>query len=174
MPCLICRYFQPCEPPQHKADREAGKCQPYCGSEWNQVTAINYVKHHGKLGGWCHLHPEAKQVPHAYICGDISVRDNFYEPGWGIVPITPEDNLFEWASKQLGTLVHGTWTRRENERLEAENEQLRSQLKRVREISASRLKRLQKSKPEQPKAEPERKPEPMIGEPIYPRLVAAE
>jgi hypothetical protein len=170
MPCLICRYFQPAEPPQHKQQREAGQCQSNCGNKWDQHTAINYVKNHGKLEGWCRLHPEPKRFVHSHICGDISVLDYFYNHYWCVERIGPNDNLFEWAGKTLGTVLHGgnNWSARRNAQLAEQNVELRRQLKQARKISASRLERLQKignkSKPESERP----------AEPFRPRLIAAE
>jgi hypothetical protein len=169
MTCLICRYYQPAEPPQHKADREAGQCQSACGKKWNQFTAINYVKSHGSLDGWCRLHPEAKRYAYNHVCGDISVCSYFLNSGWGVEPFEARDNLFEWAQEALGTVLHGTWNRQRSEELVEQNTELRRQLKRTREISASRLKRLQKIE-----NKPTSKPEHSVEEPFYPRLIAAE
>jgi hypothetical protein len=167
MTCLICRYFQPSEPPEHKQDREAGQCQSSCGDRWNQHTAINYVKDHGSLNGWCRLHPETKPVTYNHFCGDISVREHFFNHHWCVEPFKPEDNLFEWAQRTLGLVLHGTWREQRNEHDAEQNKQLRRQLKRAREISASRLKRLQKQNESKPESESER---PDV--PSYPRLVA--
>lgn len=171
MTCLICRYFQPLEPPQHKIDREAGKCRSHCGKEWDQHTAINYVKRHqvqgtNVLDGWCRLHTEAKKVTCKHVCADISVRSFFFNPGWGVEPFEADENLYEWACKTLGIIIHGTWRDQAATRINNENEKLRQQLKHAREISASRLRRLQKIK-DKPKAEP-------APTPVYPHLVAAE
>jgi len=172
MPCLICKYWQPTEPPQHKADREANACQSYCGKKWDHCTAIRYVKSHGALQGWCRLHPEPLPVAHSHICGDIKTFDFVHNAYWG-VPRWGEDfhdeTLFEWAGRALTVLKHGTGTERRNDQLEEENTELRRQLKASRKISASRLARLQKQKPE---PQPEQKElDPL---PKYPRLVAAE
>jgi len=172
MPCLICRYFQPNEPAQHKQEREAGQCQSNCGNKWNQHTAINYAKNHGKLDGWCRLHPEPKPFPHSHVCGDVSVRGYFLNHHWRVVPFGPGDNIFEWACTTLGIVLRDdgqTWTEREGTRAVEQNVELRRQLKRAREISASRLKRLQKIEDNKPEVEPEHP-----AEPFRPHLVAAE
>jgi hypothetical protein len=171
MTCLICRYFQPAEPLQHKQDREAGQCQSNCGNKWDQHTAINYVRNHGSLSGWCRLHPEPRPCNYNHVCGDVSVREYFLNHYWRVEPFGPDDNIFEWATKTLGIILHGadTWQERERARAVEQNVELRRQLKRAREISASRLKRLQKIE-HKPVSEPERPAD----EPIYPRLVAAE
>jgi hypothetical protein len=103
------------------------------------------------------------------MCGDISVREHFLNHYWRVEPFKLEDNLFEWASKALNTVLHDSWERRRNGHLEEQNTELKRQLKRAREISASRLKRLQKSGDNKPASEPE---QPV--EPFRPRLVAAE
>lgn len=166
MPCLICRYFQPAEPQEHKQQRETNQCESHCGREWDQFTAIRYVRNHGgMLDGWCRLYPEAKRVAHNHVCGQISVRDYYFNSSWGVERMDPDDNLFEWASGALTTVLDGgSFSRQRLEHLEGQNRELRRQLKRAREVSASRLKRLQKSDDE-----PEAKPEPA---PL--RLVAAE
>ena len=169
MTCLICRYFQPTEPPQHKLDREAGRCESHCGKEWDHHTAIRYIKNHGgQIDGWCRRHPEAKQVKHGHFCGDISVYDYFYNHHWAVEPIEPRQGLFDWAQEALSTVLHGSaranWSVRRNKRLEEQNVELRRQLKQARKISMSRLERLQKNKP---------KPE-QPAEPFRPRLIAAE
>ena len=172
MTCLICRYFQPTEPAQHKADREAGACQSNCGDKWNWYTARNYVKNHGDLKGWCRAHPKPELVGFNHFCGDISVYEYLLNSRWGVERFDKDDNLFEWAQKQLTTVLHGTWEHRHNERIANENEQLKQQLKRARKISASRLARLQKNKQEQkPEPKPETEPEAI---PTHLRLVAAE
>jgi hypothetical protein len=165
MTCLICRYFQAAEPPQHKQDREAGRCESGCGNKWNQHTAINYVKNHGSLHGWCLLHPEPKPFEYNHVCGDISVRSYFLR-SWGVKPFDPDDNLFEWAGDALQIVLHGNWRSQQTEELTKQNAELRRQLKGARKISASRLQRLQKigNKPE---------PERPVDE-FFPRLVAAE
>ena len=169
MPCLICRYFQPTEPEQHKIDREAGRCESHCGNRWDQITAIQYVRNHGPIKGWCRLHPEPKPFDHNHICGDIVVREFFYNHHWGIEKIEADDNLFEWAQKSLTTLVHRTWERREQQHLEEQNTLLKQQLKAARKISASRLKRLQKIDADK------KEPAPDVSEqPFRPHLVAAE
>lgn len=168
MACLVCRYFQPTEPPEHKQQREAGQCQSNCGNKWDQHTAISYVKNHGHLEGWCRLHPEPRRCAYNHVCGDISVREHYLNHYWCLEPFGSEDNIFEWAGKTLSTILHGSpWrgSARVSE-LEESNAELRRQLKAARKISASRLKRLQKTK--QP--EPEQSPV----EPFQPRLVAAE
>jgi hypothetical protein len=169
MPCLICQYYKSVEPPEHKQEREAGKCQFHCGDKWTNHTAINYLKHHGgQIDGWCLLHPEAKQKKSGHVCGDISVLDYFLA-NWGVSKLGPGETLSEWSQHALNTMVHGTWQSRQNEHLNAQNKKLREQLKRVQQISASRLKRLQQKTLEPTKPEP--KPEPET--PAYPRLVAA-
>ena len=171
MTCLICRYFQPTEPPEHKAEREAGKCQSFCGREWDQHTAIRYVQNHGSIQGWCRLQPEPRRCGYNHVCGSISVREYFYNPHWAVERFQPNDNLFEWASNALTTVLGGGNPRyQDRRRLVDENKELRRQLKRAREISASRLERLQKTN-----NEPEHKQEPeQASTPVYPRLVAAE
>lgn len=163
MPCLICRYFRPVEPPQHQAEREAGRCQANCGDGWNHHTGLNYVKHHGgTLQGWCFRYPETRQVKHTHVCGEVSVLEYFLNHYWRVKPFKADDNLFEWAEKSLAIVLHGDgdWSAQERARLEQQNIELRRQLKRAREISASRLNRLQKPEAEQP--------------PFRPHLVAAE
>jgi hypothetical protein len=165
MTCLICRYFQAAEPPEHKQDREAGRCKSSCGNEWNQHTAISYVKNHGSLDGWCLLHPEPKRFGYNHVCGDISVRGYFLR-SWGVQAFNPDDNLFEWAQGALEVVLHGNWRSQQTEELTNQNAELRRQLKSARKISASRLQRLQKI---ENKPEPERP----VDE-FFPRLVAAE
>jgi len=164
MPCMICQYFQPTEPAEHKADREAGRCQSNCGNRWNQHTAINHIKAHGKIDGWCRLHPAPLPVKHNHICGDISVVEHFHNPHWGVTKMTPNDNIFEWAVKALGEVLNGTWQEQRADQLDAENRKLRKQLKGSRKVSASRLERLQKKQDERPVEQ----------QPFRPRLVAAE
>jgi len=167
MSCLLCRYFQATEPPQHRAEREAGRCRSSCGRDWDQHTALHYVRNHGHLDGLCLLHPGPTRHVHNHVCGDISVRTDW--PFRDARAFTAYDNLAEWAAQQLQVVLHGTWQEQERNKLRDENEELRRQLKRVREISASRLARLQSKQPE-PKAEPAVKPLPKF----KPRLVAAE
>lgn len=172
MPCLICRYFQAREPEQHKLDREAGRCEAQCGNKWEQHTALNYVKAHGKLDGWCRLHPEPKLYPHNHVCGDISVREHFLNHHWRVEPFGLGDNIFEWAGKTLGIILGDdgqTWREREGLRAREENVELRRRLKAARRVSAARLKRLQKIKDDKPASEPE-----APAEPFRPHLVAAE
>jgi hypothetical protein len=172
MTCLICRYFQPREPEQHKADREAGRCAGNCGDRWEQHTAINYVRQHGKLDGWCRLHPEPKLYPHNHVCGDISVRAYFLNHYWRVEPFGPEDNIFEWAGKTMGIVLRDdnqTWREREGVRAMEQNVELKRQLKAARKVSASRLRRLQKIEDQKPASEPE-----ATAEPFRPHLVAAE
>ena len=83
----------------------------------------------------------------------------------GVERMTKDENLFEWSEKALGTALYGTYQTQESNRLHEENQELRRQLKRSREISASRLKRL--NKPGQQEAKPK-------AAPFHPRLVAAE
>jgi hypothetical protein len=163
MPCLICRYFQPTEPQQHKQDREAGRCESRCGDKWTQGTAVEYVKNHGEIEGWCRLHPVPKRVVYNHVCGDVSVVRYFLSSGWGVNPFDSNDNIFEWAQTTLGTVIHGNYR---SQRLAEQNTTLRRQLKHARKVSAARLERLKtiEAKPE---------PEPPAGE-VYPRLVAAE
>jgi hypothetical protein len=175
MPCLICRYYQPREPEQHKLDREAGRCEANCGNRWEQHTALHYVKAHGKLDGWCRLHPEPKLYPHNHVCGDVSVRAYFLNHNWRVTPFGPEDNIFEWAGKTLGVVLHGdnNWLERERAHAVEQNVELKRQLKAARKVSASRLKRLQKID-KKPISEPNTsEPEAPI-EPFRPTLVAAE
>jgi hypothetical protein len=167
MACLICRYFQPNEPAQHKKEREAGQCQSSCGNKWDQHTAINYVRNHGQLDGFCRLHPEPKLYGYNHVCGDVSVRKYFLNHHWRVEPFGPQDNLFEWACEALTVVLHGDDSfLTQARRTEEQNVELRRKLKRAREISASRLKRLQKI---EPVSEPERP-----AEPFRPHLVAAE
>lgn len=169
MTCLICRYFQPIEPAQHKTDREAGRCKSNCGDSWSQHTAINHVKNHGALDGWCRLHPEAKKYVHNHVCGDISIRDYFIT-SWGVEPFKIDDNLYEWAQKALTVILHGSWRTRQHAELIAQNTELRRQLQATRKISASRFKRLQKIEDSKPVPK-----QPTTEEPVaYPYLVAAE
>jgi len=163
---LICRYFRATEPPQHKADREAGRCEGLCGDDWDQYTWVQYVKNHGRLEGWCFRFPKAEQVGHSHVCGEVTVPEYFLNHSWQVEPLQPRDNLFAWASKALDVVLRGNPTDQSYRHLEEQNTELRRQLKRSREISASRLKRLRKPKPE---AEPEQP-----AEPFRPRLVAAE
>ena len=171
MTCLLCRYFRPTEPEQHKQDREAGRCKSRCGNKWDSHTAINYVKNHkqqGALAGWCFLNPEAKYVKFNHVCSNISVPEYFLNHYWRVEPFTSKDNLFEWAEKSLQLILNGadTWREREAARAIEQNVELRRQLKQARKISASRLKRLQKIK-DRPIAEPECP----VEVPTYPRLV---
>jgi hypothetical protein len=169
MTCLICRYYAPIEPPEHKQDREAGRCEANCGKEWSQHTAIRYIRNHKKnIEGWCQLNPEHKRFSSGHVCGQVSVHDYFYNPHWAVERIEERDSLQEWAQKAYSTVIHGSnnWTRRRNEELEEQTVELRRQLKESRRISASRLKRLQKN---------ENKPaESESVEPFRPHLVAAE
>jgi hypothetical protein len=174
MTCLICRYYQPIEPPEHRKQREAGRCQSFCGDDWNTHTAISYVREHGRLDGWCRLHPEAKRFPSGHVCGDISVYEYFFK-GWGVERFdSGGDGLFEWASNALQTVLHGNPQRQRERQLSTENTELKRQLKRAREVSASRLKRLQKveNKPAPaPAPKPAPAPAPIVPE-HFPRLVA--
>jgi hypothetical protein len=168
MPCLICRYFQPIEPPQHKIDREAGRCKSSCGNRWDQHTAINYVKHHGSLDGWCRLHPQSIKQSYNHVCGDVSVVERVLNHYWRIEPFGPDHNLFEWACKALRVILHAggeSWREQQAAHALQQNTELKRQPKRAREISASRLKRLQKIE----NSELERPVEP-----FRPHLVAAE
>jgi hypothetical protein len=78
----------------------------------------------------------------------------------------PDDNLFDWAQKTLSTVLQGSFRERYDDRLADNNKKLRNQLKRAREISASRYKRLQ-AVTEKLTDKPEPKPK-------MPYLVAAE
>lgn len=169
MTCLICRYFQPIEPAQHKADREAGRCQSDCGTDWTQHTAINHVKNHGALDGWCRLHSKAERYVYNHVCGDISVR-SYFLTNWGVKSFEADDNLFEWAEKALGVVIHGSWRTQQHAELTKQNAELKRQLKATRKISASRFKRLQKIEDSK---EPERLVD-VLPVYAYPHLVAAE
>ena len=167
MTCLICRYFQPTEPAQHKVDREAGRCASACGNRWNQITAIHHVRNHGPIKGWCRLHPEPRPFDHNHVCGYIVVREFFHNQYWAVERLKPDDNLFEWAQNALTAVINGTWNWREQHRLAEENTELKRQLKAARKISASRLKRLQEP-------EKEKKPSRELEPTVFPHLVAAE
>lgn len=165
MPCLICRYFQPIEPPEHRVQREARACEHNCGNKWDQHTAIRYYRNHQQhLQGFCHLHPTAVKVSSGYVCAQIAPPEYFFNPHWALERLEPNDNLYEWTAKALGVLLHGHWADAQNNRLADENRKLREQLKIARKRSAARLARLQKTSKE-PEGEPA---------PTYPRLVAAE
>lgn len=177
MTCLVCRYYQPSEPAAHKQAREAGQCESNCGDRWDQHTAIAYVKNHGVLDGWCGLHPETKPFKCNHVCGDISVREYFFNHHWCVEPFKGEDNLFEWAQKTFNTVLHGAdyygRRRREISELTEKNAELKRQLKRAREVSASRLKRLQKTDESKLKVEHEPQAEPEPQTEMFPHLVEA-
>jgi hypothetical protein len=170
MTCLLCRYFQPVEPAEHRQQRENGDCQEYCGTRWNQFTAVHYIKRHGKnLEGYCHWDQDGKKVGSGYVCAGISVRETFLNENWGVRPLTPDDNLFEWAGQQQSTVLHGNWRRRETQRLEEENQTLRAQLKKSRELSKKRLEKIKAAQPAKAK-----KPPPIYrrGDPVGPMIPA--
>jgi len=170
MTCIVCRYFQPIEPAQHKADREAGRCESHCGKRWTRTTAINCIREHTLLDleGWCRLHPKPEKVHHRHFCGQVSVLDYFHRH-WGVERIGSDEDMFQWAQETLNVVMHGTWESQQARRTEEENEELKRKLKRVQEISASRFKRLQQQKAnEKPEAKEELEPR------TYPHLVAAE
>jgi hypothetical protein len=168
MPCILCKYYQPTEPEDHRQLRESGQCESNCGKEWNNHTAVRYYKNHRKsLDGWCVLNPKPEPRRAGHVCAQIEIPEYFYNGNWGVERIDPDEFLLDWSHKQITNLCNGTWTSRRNDELEEQNVELRNQLTAVRKISASRLKRLQKikDKPE-PKTEPEL--------PFRPHLVAAE
>jgi hypothetical protein len=157
MTCLMCRYFQPAEPEEHKQQRESGTCQQSCGRDWDHFTAIQYVRRHKQaVDGWCLLMPQPLVRRSAQVCGQISLLEVLTNPYWAITPFdrARDETLHEWASKQYQTLLYGLDGRRtEREHLEEQNKTLKQQLKAARKISASRLERLQKrdqKKPDQP------------------------
>jgi hypothetical protein len=171
MCCLTCSYFQAIEPPEHKAAREAGRCEGSCGKEWNWRTAILYVRNHKEpLKGFCRFNPLAVETSPWGACGQhrpVLGKDN----GWGIRAFDGERDcgLMEWAIKGYRDLMRGDsgdWSSRRLNYLEEMNGQLRQQLAAARKRSASRLARLQKNK--------KPRPEPKLPEPSMLRLVAAE
>lgn len=168
MPCLVCKYFQPTEPEQHKKLRESGHCESHCGREWSRYTAVQYVKNHKQdLTGWCMLNPEGRPKQSGHVCGQVDIPSYYFNANWGLERIKEDEHLFEWAQKQYTVLANGTHRDRRNAYLETDNAELRRQLQAARKISASRLKRLQKSE------QPEPKPLDPLPSNIV-RLVAAE
>jgi hypothetical protein len=172
MACLVCKYFDPIEPDEHKKLREAGQCEEHCGKDWNGHTAVHYVKNHRKnIDGWCRWNPEAKRVISGHVCAQVDIPEFYYNHNWKLDRIEPNERLMEWTRKQyriLTGLHNDTWEEKRLDYLEDQNQELRRQLEASRRISASRLDRLQK----------QAKPKPKLLEleplPEYPRLVAAE
>jgi hypothetical protein len=171
MSCLVCKYFQPTEPEDHRRRRESGQCESNCGKEWNQYTAVRYYKNHKRgLQGWCMFYPKPEQKESGHVCAQIDVPDYFYNSHWGLERIEPREHLFEWARKQMTNLVQTSWENRRIRELDETNMELRRQLAAARKVSASRLARLQKQpKPEKPK----QLEQPELPQSIV-RLVAAE
>jgi hypothetical protein len=156
MSCLMCRYYRPIEPVEHREQRETGACERHCGKNWSQITAIRYVKDHRKyLDGDCLLHPQSTKHRCNDVCGQIVLVDYVTGPAWGIEQ-PDKDNLFEWAASQMQTLLDGTWRETRAKQLEDDNKRLRKQLKTARERSASRLERLRKTPEPEPVVQDER------------------
>ena len=173
MCCLTCSYFSATEPPEHKAAREAGRCESSCGKEWSWATVFRYVQNHDTtLSGYCRLNPNMQPVVSWEVCGQhrlVCGRDN----GWGLHAFDIEKgqvSLVEWARRQYWHVKRneGDWRYRRMSELERTNGELRQQLAVARKRSASRLARLQKLQNKRPK------PEPKLPEPSVLRLVAAE
>jgi hypothetical protein len=162
MACLICKYFEPIEPEEHRQMRESGRCEKHCGDCWDAHTAVTYIKEHGKnVDGFCRWSPEPKRFSSGHVCAQIDVPDYFFNPHWALERMQPNDRLIEWSRKQYSNLFQQQG--RVND-LEEQNQKLRRQLEASRKISASRLARL-KQQQEESKQEPPLQ---------YPRLVAAE
>jgi hypothetical protein len=173
MCCLTCSYFEATEPPDHKAAREAGRCEGSCGKKWDWHTIFRYVQNHDEpLKGFCRLTPVRTPVVPWDACAQHHPVVGNYD-SWNISAFDADRDhgLVEWAVDQYTRLKRKqySWEVRRRTYLEEQNSELRQQLTVARKRSASRLARLQKlQKNNKPK------PEPKLPEPQQLRLVAAE
>ena len=150
MCCLTCAYFQAVEPPEHKAAREAGKCEGACGDKWDWHTVFRYVQNHKEpLKGFCLLNPVPTPTTPRNACGQhkpVLGSNN----GWGVRAYDERDRgLVEWATQQYRNVVlkeYVTWEQERINHLQTMNTRLRQQLATARKRSESRLARLQKQK----------------------------
>jgi hypothetical protein len=172
MCCLTCSYFSATEPPEHKAAREAGRCEGSCGEKWDCYTIFRYVQNHKEpLKGVCRFNPVGVDTLPWSACGQyqpVLGREN----GWGIRAFDPgsDHSLMEWATKEYLRIRENklNWQIRRLRHLEEMNSELRHDLAAARKRSAGRLARLKKLQNKKPK------PEPKLQEPSVLRLVAAE
>lgn len=151
MPCLLCQYFQPIEPEDHKRLRLSGNCQHSCGDSWDFNTAVTYVRRHRRvLDGFCRLNPQ----PLARSCADVCGQIAFHLPYWVDGIHGPEDRsihtLVDWSREQMSILQDGTWDRRQLDKFREEMPELKRQLKIARERSAARLAELKKLRSAKP------------------------
>jgi hypothetical protein len=173
MSCLICKYFQPIEPQDHRELREAGRCEGNCGKEWNHYTAVRYIRQHRNgLDGFCRLQPEARRVPARHVCAQISVPEYYFNNGWGLRRLKSDDYLDEWAAEQFNALRHDSWESQRRSYLEEQNAELRRQLTASRAVSRKRLERLKKTE-DKPAPIDKDQPKPIAGN-VVPLLEAAE
>lgn len=161
MPCLLCEYFQPIEPDDHRVARETGACQEYCGSYWNRTTAIQYLRRHPesrKLRGWCRLNPQPLERSYDDVCGQVSLVNL---PDWLDANVTarpPGQDLVQWAASSIRVVRAGSWRGQRIAELENTNKMLKRGLEIARKRSAARLQKLQKLQAPKPKrpAKPKR------------------
>jgi len=145
MCCLVCKYFDPIEPNDHKQLREAGRCEANCGKEWTNVTAVRFVREHRKnIDGWCLHRPEPKLKNSGHICAQISVPEYFFNKYWGLERMESDDTLRGWARNVMRDLMAESYEQQRIDQLEKHNTELLRQLAAARKISASRLARLKK------------------------------
>ena len=152
MPCLVCQFFDPTEPPQHRAEREARACGHGCGSLWDHHTAISFVHHHKQdVQGWCLLNPEPLRKQGSAICGQIQpVELNHWFIDQSQYRKTENESLVHWGLRVYRMIKDGSWRSQRAVKFEADNHRLKLQLKEARARSARRLKKLKavQAKPE--------------------------
>jgi hypothetical protein len=152
MPCLLCRWFEPIEPDQHRQSRESGACQQSCGHSWDRSTAMSYVRHHQKfLQGFCRFNPQPLQRSCADVCGQFSMVKTYWR---GLDPPGGKESLVDWSRQQIAIVRNGSWEDREFDYLRKQTKELRQELKTARQRSAARLAELRKLRAAKPKPEP--------------------
>ena len=171
MCCLTCKYFDPTEPPEHKAAREAGNCEESCGKKWNCFTVFRFVQRHqdARLAGLCRFNPDPLKVWSWHACAQHQPVLDPLANGWGITAFgqhrttgghyNEQLSLTEWAAQQFWAIKRKegdqTYQDQRISDLETSNRLLRNQLASARKRSASRLARLQKKpKPDKPQPQP--------------------
>lgn len=111
--CIGCKHWNPTAPAEWKPR--------YNGEKFRAYTARQYICETGEfVFGKCTHYPKWEDTRADHFC-----------------------NLFsESVELSFDSEIHGTWKEERYERAEAENKELRRQLKVARRISVSRLARL--------------------------------
>jgi hypothetical protein len=159
MPCLICRYFHPIEPEQHRAARMARTDGCVQSSQFDIHDSIAYVTAHGsqRLDGYCRLNPEPFKRNCGDVCGQVAPieREIWHHGRPTLIRTVGEKTLTQWSRETLDELINGNWRDQMHVQDYENVKTLRRQLKASRKISAARLERLKKLEAKPKKNKPD-------------------